>query len=111
MIPWDWGAGLSYRTDRWRGRRPAGNWLNPKSRADLAWGSLDRVRVAALKLGLRMDQLTSARCNGEASLLTQKPQVILLEARRQSVNVKSGTIWIAYSGRTLGWRCTAFVHS
>src|SRR5260221_8334590 len=107
MIPWDWGYGsLTYQTDHVSNSDATGwelAWNKKYSGKISLWsGASTNFEVAALKLGfpkidnLTTDQITKAK----ASLLQQKPLNKLYwesEYGQMQPDIKSGTVWIAYS--------------
>jgi spermidine/putrescine transport system substrate-binding protein len=107
MIPWDWGYGsLTYRTDHVSNSDAAGwelAWNKKYSGKISLWsGASTNFEVAALKLGFpRMDNLTTSQlAAAKASLLQQKPLNKLYwesEYSQMQPDIKSGTVWIAYS--------------
>jgi spermidine/putrescine transport system substrate-binding protein len=107
MIPWDWGYGsLTYRTDHVSNSDATGwelAWNQKYSGKISLWGGAStNFEVAALKLGFpQMDNLTTSQlAAAKASLLQQKPLNKLYwdsEYGQMQPDLKSGTIWIAYS--------------
>jgi len=107
MIPWDWGYGsLTYRTDHVASSDAAGwelAWNKKYSGKISLWsGASTNFEVAALKLGFpKMDDLTASQITAaKASLLQQKPLNKLYwssEYSQMQPDIKSGTVWIAYS--------------
>jgi spermidine/putrescine transport system substrate-binding protein len=107
MIPWDWGYGsLTYRTDHVAASDATGwelAWNKKYSGKISLWsGASTNFEIAALKLGYpKMDQLTTSQVAGaKASLLQQKPLNKLYwesEYSQMQPDIKSGTVWIAYS--------------
>ena len=107
MIPWDWGYGsLTYRTDHVSNSDATGwelAWNKKYSGKISLWsGASTNFEVAALKLGFpKMDNLTTDQITkAKASLLQQKPLNKLYwesEYGQMQPDVKSGTVWIAYS--------------
>jgi spermidine/putrescine transport system substrate-binding protein len=107
MIPWDWGYGsLTYRTDHVSNSDATGwelAWNKKYSGKISLWsGASTNFEVAALKLGFpSMDNLTTSQlAAAKASLLQQKPLNKLYwesEYSQMQPDIKSGTVWIAYS--------------
>jgi len=107
MIPWDWGYGsLTYRTDHVSNSDATGwelAWNKKYSGKISLWsGASTNFEVAALKLGFpHMDSLTTSQlAAAKASLLQQKPLNKLYwdsEYSQMQPDIKSGTVWIAYS--------------
>jgi len=107
MIPWDWGYGsLTYRTDHVSNSDATGwelAWNKKYSGKISLWsGASTNFEVAALKLGFpKMDNLTTDQITkAKASLLQQKPLNKLYwesEYGQMQPDIKSGTVWIAYS--------------
>jgi spermidine/putrescine transport system substrate-binding protein len=107
MIPWDWGYGsLTYRTDHVSSSDAAGwelAWNQKYSGKISLWsGASTNFEIAALKLGFpKMDQLTDDQISAaKTTLLAQKPLNKLYwdsEYGQMQPDVKSGTVWIAYS--------------
>jgi spermidine/putrescine transport system substrate-binding protein len=107
MIPWDWGYGsLTYRTDHVSNSDATGwelAWNKKYSGKISLWGGAStNFEVAALKLGFpAMDNLTTSQlAAAKASLLQQKPLNKLYwdsEYGQMQPDIKSGTVWIAYS--------------
>jgi spermidine/putrescine transport system substrate-binding protein len=107
MIPWDWGYGsLSYRTDHVANSDATGwelAWNKKYSGKISLWsGASTNFEIAALKLGFpHMDNLTTSQLSAaKATLLQQKPLNKLYwesEYNQMQPDLKSGTVWIAYS--------------
>jgi spermidine/putrescine transport system substrate-binding protein len=107
MIPWDWGYGsLSYRTDHVANSDATGwelAWNQKYSGKISLWsGASTNFEIAALKLGFpKIDDLTTSQlAAAKTSLLQQKPLNKLYwesEYSQMQPDIKSGTVWIAYS--------------
>jgi spermidine/putrescine transport system substrate-binding protein len=107
MIPWDWGYGsLTYRTDHVSEADATGwelAWNKKYSGKISLWsGASTNFEIAALRLGFpKMDNLTTDQiASAKADLLKQKPLNKLYwesEYGQMQPDIKSGTVWIAYS--------------